>query len=105
MDTQSRVPKTCPECERSFTVREKTNIKFQRKYIILFALSACIPGLAMLILSEIFPDLDRFSATIGKLIYVPTILIAIFCYSRPKVLKLRCAKCKYTEDIFMDKVK
>lgn len=103
MDSSSRVPKKCPECERSFTVKEKTNIKFQKKYLIIFALSVCIPGLSVALLSEFFPDLNRYAATVGKLIYVPTILIAIFCYSRPKVLKLRCAKCKYIEDILMNK--
>ena len=44
-EKESLIPSNCEECSRKYTIKEKTNIKFQKKYLTLFIVSLLTPAL------------------------------------------------------------
>jgi hypothetical protein len=98
-----KIPQECAQCSRKHTVKERTNFCFQKKAKLLIAASLFAPLPIQGVIGAFLPKANMvlmFSLEVTFL----TMLGIVYAYNMPRLLKLRCARCKHTEN-YIIKVK
>ena len=98
------IPKSCSVCDRKYTVKERTNYHLQTKSKIIFILSI----LSSFTLNAIVVGTDLFEEAMSSFklysvfILLPAFIGVCYAYNLPRLLILRCAKCKHIEKHYIE---
>jgi glucose uptake protein GlcU len=103
-DKKRLIPQNCPDCEYKFTFKDKSNHQMQKKAKVTYASTAIILPLWFIAIYfalnflEVIAKVNVFTIIIGL---APGLVLGSFAYGMPRVLKLKCKKCTFANDIIL----
>ena len=106
----TQLPKTCPDCGKAFSRHMRPTRKMRKKALLLFLAgvvftmmwAAGLAGLAAISPILVVPRHPIGWAIIAVIVFAPGLLIGGWAMKMPKVVRLQCTKCNWSESYVID---